>query len=290
MQYRETDAPLRQDYYFLSYCTEHQTPKLTEDQHCKGPNDVSPFALIPFGMVSQFVIDPMHTAFGAFQRRLMGLAGKFKNEGEFDDLAKTKVDRRLKIFERCVPNEFHRKMSYGNFCTIALFFFQIIPAGQLNHWMLLQHGMLLLGGFELSEINSATTNVYPAIIQFQETGARWPKRLIFPDYCLTNVFPNNFCMLKNDSYAVISNISRCNGEVKVSGHTFEIVENAFESPYVSSQFKIAIVSKTSPRHIEIDIEDICGKLYAFPMDTVSGFDPSNIGQRWFVSPIHHTLQ
>lgn len=138
--------------------------------------------------------------------------------------------------------------------------------------------------------NAIIGDASPIIVQFKDKGRKWPKKLIFPEFILTNKFPNNFCLLNNGVYFVVNDMLYDNEKVTLTGTEFESVETAFCDPYLSSTFNIAIVSNPAMMKSDYDCDSICAKLYAFPMDTVSEFNPDNLNQRWFVSPIHHTSQ
>lgn len=91
IQFRDLNASLRQDEDFLSYtpsdnCLDEHIPKI---------NDLSPFLVLNFPLVSGFVIDPMHTMYGGcFRGRLTGIAFKPK-ERKLSVAKLTEVEVRL---------------------------------------------------------------------------------------------------------------------------------------------------------------------------------------------------
>jgi hypothetical protein len=154
---RNVNAPLRTDADFLTY----HVNDFSVDEHLKDPNDRSPFLDINFPMVTGFVIDPMHTVIeGAFGRRLEGFVS-VPAEGKLSTAKITEANRRIKFFHLCRPYGFDRYVGKLEKCKnykihvkrnilyYLLFplFNGILDEDDLEHIMLLQYGMMLLGSF-----------------------------------------------------------------------------------------------------------------------------------------------
>ncbi len=96
---KDVDAPLRTDFYFLSY----HVNDFSIDEHVKDVENPSPFVRMGFNMVSGFLIDSMHTMLsGAFLRRLEGFAS-YPLEGKMSTYQLAQVEKRLKFFRSCRP-------------------------------------------------------------------------------------------------------------------------------------------------------------------------------------------
>lgn len=157
IQLRETNAPPRVDEDFYTYCKSDTV----EDEHIPNVCDVSPFSEIDFKMVSGFIIDSMHTVYGAFSRRLQGITS-VKHEGKLKVELLAAVDARLRLFAKCKPLEFDRTVrqltiSVNNYKDAELrqflyyllypVFHKILEKKQLENLMLLPQSMLLLGSY-----------------------------------------------------------------------------------------------------------------------------------------------
>lgn len=157
IQLRETNPPPRVDEDFYTYCKSD----IVEDEHIINFNDLSPFSEIDFKMVSGFIIDSMHTVYGAFSRRLKGISS-VKHEGKLKVELLAAVNARLELFAKCKPLEFDRTVrqltkSVNNykdaelrqFLYYLLFpvFHKILEKKQLENLMLLPQSMLLLGSY-----------------------------------------------------------------------------------------------------------------------------------------------
>lgn len=159
------NAPLRKDECFLSY----HVNDISADEHIPNPEDESPFVELKLPMVTVFVIDSMHTAYGAFGRRLEGLA-KIPGEEKLRAGQLRIVEMRLRYFRQCRLYEFDRFVgpfekcgSYKihelrHFLYYLLFpvFTGILDDSILEHIMLLQFSMMLLGSFDSSPVDEAS--------------------------------------------------------------------------------------------------------------------------------------
>ena len=134
----------------------------SDDEHVKDPTDISPFVKINFPMVTGFIIYPMHTAIeGALGRRLEGFVFVV-GEGKLSSQKIDEADMRIMFFHECRRYEFDRYVGKLSTCKnykihvkrIILYYLLyplfkgIFEDHDLEHVMLLQYGMLLLGSFE----------------------------------------------------------------------------------------------------------------------------------------------
>jgi hypothetical protein len=167
---KNVNAPKRTDTDFLTY----HASKFSADDHLKDPTDISPFVEMNFPMVTGFVIDPMHTAVeGAFGRRLEGFIF-VSGEGKLSSAQVAEADRRMGHFNFCRPYGFDRSVGKLSTCrnfkthvkrNILYYFLYplfkgILSDEDLEHIMLLQYGMLLLGSFNRKPVSS--TNIAEA--------------------------------------------------------------------------------------------------------------------------------
>lgn len=185
IQLKNVSAPPRLDLNFLSY----HVNDVSNDEHIPDPRKRSPFLDINFPMVTGFVIDSMHTLIeGAFGRRLEGFANIPKEE----QLSKSKlaeVESRLAYFKKWKVNDFDRAV--GKFENCRKFkchvkrqflyyllyptFEGILPDDALQHIMLLQYAMILLGSFSYKEvplerINEARMVLKQYVVELAERG------------------------------------------------------------------------------------------------------------------------
>ena len=133
------------------------------DEHLKDPNDLSPFLKLNFPMVSGFVIDPMRTVIdeGVFGRRLEGFVS-VPGKGKLSTAQIAEENQRIKYFYLCRPYGFDRfvdKLEKCKNCKVHgkrnIFYYLLFPLfngildeNELEHIMLLQYGMMLLGSFD----------------------------------------------------------------------------------------------------------------------------------------------
>lgn len=158
LEYRHVSSPPRLDSEFTSY----HVNDISVDEHIPNPRRMSPFLDISFPMVSGFVIDPMHTMLeGAFGRRLEGLAN-VRDEGKLTKTQLVEVNRRICLYKNWKVNDFDRSVGKFEDCArykchvkrqflyYLLFpvFENIVERQTLDHLMILQHAMILLGTFK----------------------------------------------------------------------------------------------------------------------------------------------
>lgn len=168
IQMKSVDAPPRLDHLFLSY----HVNDVSIDEHIPDPRKRSPFVALNFPMVTGFVIDSMHTMIeGAFGRRLEGLA-KIPSEEQLSKTKLAEIERRLAIFRTWRVNDFDRSVGKFEDCRkfkchvkrqflyYLLFptFKGILPDDSLNHIMLLQYAMILMGSFSYKEVSTERIN------------------------------------------------------------------------------------------------------------------------------------
>jgi hypothetical protein len=399
-RYEEVNATRRTDDLFLTYFKTESNG----DEHIVDPSDVSPFIKLKFPMVSGFTAEVMHTLYsGTFGRRLEGLYS-VRNEGKLGTNQLATVNQRLKRFRVCLLYEFDRPVRQLSSCANykahelrQFLYYQLYPAfrgvvstNDLNHLLLLQYSMLLLGGFGHqpvpdADIDEATTalKAYSSGLQerqipcrflnhyithlpedvknfqcgieslsafpfesfmkvfrqltrsghllaeqirnrlverskyllpsnedgdlltgkefinlnkekkilFKARGTKRPKTLTFPNFKISNRFPNNFCFLNNSNIFVCTDILKYptkSSKYRLIGHTFRQIEDAFLEPFRSSRFNIYITSKLNESTYECDESNIVAKMYPFPMSLNVPVDICSKKQRWFVSQLHHT--
>ena len=345
MTMKITDAPLRTDRDFHTY----HVNDISIDEHVTHPHRHYPFVDFGFKMVSGFVIDTMHTVhMGSFLRRLEGLASVAR-EGKLTETELAAVEKRIEFYRHCRPYDFHRHVEKFSGCSkykahvlrqfLYYFLFPvfegILHEDELEHIMLLQYGMMLLGGYETQrQIDSSDISKADAIlkrysselselgipcrfvshltshlaedvsnfknpieansgfdfetflgffsdclrsgnlpieqirnrlmekakyqlpttscglvisnkiqleleaakrsshsVQFVNKGEKWPKKLVFDSYTISNKFPNNICLLKDESIVVCTNIVKNDtNSLIIVGRKFTYPRTPFEKP------------------------------------------------------------
>ena len=124
------------------------------------------------------------------------------------------------------------------------------------------------------------------------------KELVFPTFTITNQFPDNICLLKNGSVVVCTDIieeEKGSCEFILIGYKFYCLENAYSNYFPSSKFNIYIASKIKKDVSEWNVNGLKGKMYALPFKyNETQFigqlpDILNAENKWYVSPIFHTL-
>ena len=93
----ELNAPLRTDSNFAS---------MTDSDHHKGP---SPLLQLDVGLVSQFVLDPMHLVYLGVMRKLLNLWLKGPLPTRIGSQSKGAISRKLEEMSKYMPSEFSRK-------------------------------------------------------------------------------------------------------------------------------------------------------------------------------------
>ena len=174
---RSVNAPRRTDANFLTY----HKGSLYGDEHLKDIRDVSPFVKMDFSMVTGFIIEPMHTGIeGAFSWRFEGFI-LVPEEGKLSSAKIEEADRRIKFFHLCRPFGFDRYIGKLSTCKNYkihvkrnILYYLLFPLFQgildetnLEHIMLLQYGMLLLGAFNKKPVSRTD------IIEAQKTFQRY---------------------------------------------------------------------------------------------------------------------
>ena len=130
------------------------------------------------------------------------------------------------------------------------------------------------------------------LVMFHNKGEKWPKKMIFSDFELSNQFSNNVCLLKDGSVVVCDDFiySGTLSSSKTIGRKFLLLEPAFLRPFKSSDYHIVIASKLSKLPGQWMVSDIVAKMYPLPMNPISVPRLDNEQQKWFLSPIFHTLK
>ncbi len=129
--------------------------------------------------------------------------------------------------------------------------------------------------------------------------AQWKglKKIVFPDFVLTNQYPNNVCLLKNGSVVVCCDIiefPKHSNNFLIVGFSFKIKENACVQPYVSSRYNTFIVSQLDNRINEWNLNNLLCKMYTIPYKLIDysklpDITLPNVRNRWFATPIRHTI-
>lgn len=162
-----------------------------------------------------------------------------------------------------------------------------------------QDGMILTN-FEQFKVEAArleksrnpNANVIVEFIDDGDSG----KTIKFPQFTLSNRFPNNVCLMKNGSIVVCKDFIESpegSGVFLMQGLKFRLLENCYTSPFPSSKFGIYFGSKIETRLNEWNLNGVCGKIYAIPSDfhekSQNVPDISIAKCKWYLSPIFHTL-
>lgn len=84
-----------------------------------------------------------------------------------------------------------------------------------------------------------------ALLKFVQRGERWPKKLVFTQFVLSNKFPNNVCLMKDRSVVVCNDIFLLDRVPYTKPQKFLTLQDAFELPYRSSDFDIYAGSNLS---------------------------------------------
>lgn len=234
IQFRELNAPPREDRDFLKYCKSDDC----EDEHLLNLNDLSPFLeIIDFPIITGFVIDSMHTlTAGCLGRRWEGIA-KVASEGKIgrDDL--NKVNSRLALFEGCKPFEFDRHVRNFSKCVskykhhelrqflyYLLFpvFNGILKKEPFEHLLLLQQAMLLLGGFSPNPVPQSDIDLATELLKkYVETSIKLGYPIRFTDHESTHIpedSKNFVCGVECLSAYVFENFQRFFRSILRSGH------------------------------------------------------------------------
>ena len=126
-------------------------------------------------------------------------------------------------------------------------------------------------------------------IKYKGSGGKRPKTLTFPNFKISNKFPNNFCLLNDSSVFVctdiVNHVISCSRYWLV-GHRFSTIEDAFTEPFQSSKFNTYVASKLSDITYECDEKMISAKMYAFTMNLNCGLNIRSAKQKWFISALH----
>ena len=158
------NAPLRRDEDFLKY----HVNDFSQDEHLD-PTKVSPFVRLKFDMVTGFIIDPQHTYIeGGFGRRLVGFAS-VPSEGKLNSFQLAAVNSRIAYYRAWKPNDFDRPVenltkcgSYKMNVKRQFLYYHLFPVFEgilnkfeLEHIMMLQHAILLLGSFDPQPVSQS---------------------------------------------------------------------------------------------------------------------------------------
>lgn len=142
--------------------------------------------------------------------------------------------------------------------------------------------------------HSAKNSNKQIVVDWNPGRGHFPTQILtFPDYSISNKFPNNVLLLRDASIVVCTSILKNKDSVfQIRGMKFEKVKDAFKVPYVSSRFNTVLASKLGGYDIW-NVNAIRGKMFACPFDQNDCSTLPNIVTEktaiWFVTPIRHTL-
>lgn len=133
------------------------------------------------------------------------------------------------------------------------------------------------------------------VIEFKvNVGSDKYKLIRFPKFTLTNKFPDNVCLLKNGSIVVCVDIIDDANVLLIAGFKFRSLKECYKNPFPSSKFHTYVASNIALRPSEWNVHNVAGKMYVTPhkfRECSKGMPdilvPSN---KWFVSPLFHTLK
>jgi len=201
------------------------------------------------------------------------------------------VEKRLKFFRSSRPYEFdcyvglfsqcgkYKSHALRQFLYYLLFpvFDGIDVEDNLEHVMLLQYAMILLGAYKM----------IPRNIFIMETNG--PKKLVFKNYTLSNKFTNNVCLMKDGSVVVCANFKSRDNSLFLIGQTFNKLECPFRKPYVATDFYIYRASDLCKQQAVWPVKDISAKYYDLPLHPVETPGIYNPKQNWYLSPLLHIM-
>ena len=123
------------------------------------------------------------------------------------------------------------------------------------------------------------------------------KSITFPNFKLTNRFPNNVVLMRNNAVVVVDDISQDpqgRNIFKIFGPKFDQVYPAFRTPYESAKYFTFVATKIRETGGEYNVNSIKCKLFVTPLDVT--LDLKEIpdilktrNQKWFVTPLRHTI-
>jgi hypothetical protein len=111
----------------------------------------------------------------------------------------------------------------------------------------------------------ATNSGEKVVVTFTEW--KGTKKIVFPDYVLTNKYPNNICLLKNGIIVVCKDLIDSPPQSKVFliiGSFFQVRESACVQPFMSSDYHTFLVSKPDDLIREWNLNNLQCKMYAVP--------------------------
>jgi hypothetical protein len=93
--------------------------------------------------------------------------------------------------------------------------------------------------------HSAKNSNQQIVVDWNPGRGHFPTQILtFPDYSISNKFPNNALLLRDASIVVCTSIIKNKDSVfQIRGMKFEKVKDAFKVPYVSSRFNTVLASK-----------------------------------------------
>ena len=123
------------------------------------------------------------------------------------------------------------------------------------------------------------------------------KSITFPNFKLTNRFPNNVVLMRNNAVVVVDDISQDpqgRNIFKIFGPKFDQVYPAFRTPYESAKYFTFVATKIRETGGEYNVNSIKCELFVTPLDvTLDLKEVPDIlktrNQKWFVTPLRHTI-
>ena len=129
-------------------------------------------------------------------------------------------------------------------------------------------------------------------MSFIDHSPKYPKKVMFPKFTLSNTFRNNICFLDDGSIIVWNDFKNEAEELinlTVVGRTFLCFREAFKKPFSSLKYEIKFGSHLSDKICEFPAHKIVGKIYAVPLKPFGNFDFLDVDLEWYFSPLFHSL-
>jgi hypothetical protein len=140
------------------------------------------------------------------------------------------------------------------------------------------------------EANKLKKTKKQRLLQFVDKGDRWPKKLVFLNFVLTDRFPNNVFL--SDAFSAFACVDIVNngGIIQIISKKFLSIENAFHKPYVSSKFHTFSASNLSIETFVKRPSEIFTKMMALPLNPFPPISLENVDLRWYLVPLFHSYE
>lgn len=156
-------------------------------------------------------------------------------------------------------------------------------------------GLIIADKFDLErEVRLKHAKEQNSPVKFFEKGEKWPQKLYFAEFIISNKFPNNICLMKDGSVIVCSQIILNSNfsnapDYTLIGRKFSKMENAFVAPFISSEFNIFKASDLNESSVSFNVRELKCKMCPFPLEPTG---PPNIldpSIKWYLVPLHHSV-